>query len=59
MILYLVIKNLKKNLKKIHNLTISNFNNYLEKFLPLLYISLCKENFKTSINKIQFRTNFK
>ena len=43
---------------KNNSLTISDFNNYLEKFLPLLYISICKENFKTSINKIQFRTNF-
>ena len=41
-----------------NSLTISDFNNYLEKFLPLLYISICKENCKTSINKIQFRTNF-
>ena len=41
-----------------NSLTISDFNNYLEKFLPLLYISICKENFKTSINKIKFRTNF-
>jgi len=41
-----------------NSLTISDFNNYLEAFLPLLYISICKENFKTSINKIKFRTNF-
>jgi hypothetical protein len=41
-----------------NSLTISDFNNYSEEFLPLLYISICKGNFKTSINKIKFRTNF-
>ena len=41
-----------------NNLTIFDFNNYLEKFLPLLYISIRKEYFKISINKIQFRTKF-
>ena len=47
-----------KSFREYNSLIEYNENNYLNKFLPYLYISLCTEYNVVTINKIQFRTNF-